>query len=112
MNFTVVKPLMLVCLLFAGLAMSEERRVMMIPAIHIPPYYILDKGKYSGISVEITRLLAEKLNWNVDFGKCPLKRCYLLAQEGQLDIATYVVIENKFDSDHLHHLQPPIRTDL
>jgi len=61
--------LLIGCLLLslAGHGLCAERRVMMLAAVHIPPYYIIDKGQYSGIIVDIQRLIAEELNWNVDF---------------------------------------------
>jgi len=107
-------PLLMGCLLLslASQGLCEGRRVMMAPVINIQPYYINDKGKYSGIWIDILRLIAVKLNWAVEFLECPsMKRCYFLAAEGNLDIGADNVIEEGY-RDYLYYLQPPIETTL
>jgi len=105
-------PLLMGCLLLslAGQGVCEDRRrVMMLPAIHFPPYMVTDKGKYNGIVIDIQRLIAEKLNWTVDFFDCPsLARCHFLAEEGKLGIYVEMTLDNKGYRDYLYYLQPSI----
>jgi len=106
-------PLLMGCLLLslAGQGVCEERRVMILPEIHIPPYHIIEEGNYGGIAVDIYRLLARNLNWNIDFLPCPsMKRCFFLAAEGKLDIGSELILDNQGYRDYLYYLQPPIET--
>jgi len=89
----------------------EERREMLISVAHYPPYYIIDEGRYSGLIIDIQKLIAKKLNWKFNIFECPTdKRCQYLAAEGGLDIFTDLVVENKASKDYFHYLQPPIET--
>jgi len=97
----------------AGQAECEERRVMVVGAYHSPPYGIIDRAQYSGIHIYILRLIAEKLNFDIDILKCPsLKRCYLLEEEGKLDTGVEVVTDNKGYKDYLYYLRPPLESSL
>jgi len=99
------------CLLLAlaRQGLCEERRMMMAPVMHGPPYWMIDKGQYSGLLIDIERLITEKLNWGIDFIECPsFKRCILLAEEGKLDIGG--ALSNKGSKDRLYYLQPPLET--
>jgi len=100
-------PLLMGCLLLslAGQGVCEERRVLRSDITHNPPSAIIDKGTYSGIDVEILRLIANHFNWRIEFFECPSKRCDIMLSQGELDITSDLMTEEK---KYLHFIEPPL----
>jgi len=107
MKASFLRSLLMGCLLLslAGQGLCEERRVIRAAIRHWPPSMIITQGAYSGIDVEILRLIAKQFNWKMEFIECPAKRCFIMLEQGELDISS-----GRFSlrEAYLYFVEPPL----
>lgn len=84
----------------------DERRVLRGAVWHDPPGQIIDQGQYSGIDIDILRLIAKHHNWEIEFFECSIKRCEAEMALGKLDITSHGF--NPELEDNLHFVEPPL----
>lgn len=72
-----------------GQAYAQDLRMAVS---HWPPWTINEStaspGDISGVDVEIVRAIAELMDLSVTLIPCPWKRCLLMMEQGEIDIAT------------------------
>ena len=86
---------------------TNERPTITYGITHFPKAMIIDNERYSGTSVEIVQLLAEKLGFDVRYYPCPRARCLLDMKAGSVDILSGVFKREDRES-YIHYLDPPL----
>ncbi|MDM7859248.1 transporter substrate-binding domain-containing protein [Alteromonas sp. ASW11-36] len=77
---------------------------------HFPPYSILNEGSPpSGTNVDAIKIIAEKLQMQVDYIECPFARCVVLLKRGIADVFIGLSYDEE-RAEFLHYVEPYIAT--
>lgn len=77
----------------------------------IPPLFYVDNGVYRGSNVEISQLLARRMNKTVEYIECPFVRCLAMIQQGKADMM--ISINKIADRErYLSYLSQPYQTKI
>jgi len=92
--------------ILAGQGVCEERRAVRTPIFELPRFYINKHGTYSGIDIDLIRIITRLLKWEVLFLECPWKRCLLMMESGVLDVVGYLVKAPE-RLEYMYFIDPP-----
>ncbi len=84
-----IKLLVLVSMLIGIFLHSEKsysKESLVVAFSLLPPWKVINSGQFEGAYAELIRELAKKLNMQIEFNKCPLKRCLKMMEDGTADI--------------------------
>ncbi len=76
--------------LFIGLYLNAQKIFAKEPLIiafsELPPWKIINEGKFEGAYAELAKELAKVMNMKIEFRECPLMRCLKMMELGKADI--------------------------
>lgn len=83
---------------------------VIVPGDHYPPWRVIQtENRYSGINVEITGYLLEKLNLKGRHVYRPWKRCLSMMKSGAADLLPGL-LKNEERASYMTFLEPPYKT--
>lgn len=100
----------MVFMCFISAHASSENKVIRVAVNHYPPWIVAQDGIFSGIDVEVLHFLANKLNVELHFTDCLIKRCLDLVKHGQADLIPGVYKDPDREA-FLHFVEPHYFTD-
>lgn len=72
-----------------------------------PPYReVADDGTLRGMDLEIMTLLAERMQFELKPIRCPLSRCLVMLEKGELDLATGL-LKTAERAQYVDYIEPP-----
>ena len=89
----------------SSLNSSQALKSIVYGIPHWPPYTIIEKNTFSGRDVELLSLLAEKMEFEIQYSPCEWVRCLELAKAGKVDLLTAVSHSAERET-FLHYVQP------
>lgn len=95
----------LLCLPMGAISASEKVDTITMAVTDWPPFTIGKQAPFSGIDVDIARILEKELNLKVRFRPCPFKRCLEEMRNGAIDLMSGIAMndERKQYLDYIPH---------
>ncbi len=86
---------------------SGARRIVTVAIANWPPWKIIEKGRFSGIDIDILKALEARTNSiKFSFIECPWKRCVEMIKEGDVDLITSFSRRAKRER-FTYYIEPP-----
>jgi polar amino acid transport system substrate-binding protein len=84
-------------------AQQSSKDTIMVATHIFPPMVYIENEQFKGKNVEVMRLLAKRMNKNVEFIYCPFARCLLMTYQGQADmmVGIYKTDERQVNLDYV-----------
>lgn len=101
--------ILIAVILTATPVMAEE--ILRVAFDEHPPWKILDeKGRPTGVDIELLRLVAERLELKLEFVRYPFKRSLRMIELGEVDIMTGVLHRPEREA-MFHYMEPPYKSN-
>lgn len=82
--------LIILAIVLVGIFIHSEKgyskESLIVAFSELPPWKVINMGKFEGAYTEVLRELAKSLNMQIKFNICPLKRCLKMMEHGTADI--------------------------
>lgn len=101
----------LIAWLLLGLAGAgaADPGVLRVAFNELPPWKIVTQdGGYSGVDIELVRVIAERMSLDIQIVECPFVRALRMMETGELDCMTGVLRRPERE-EFVHFIEPPYR---